>query len=62
MRKELYSPFLQICTMSKEITAFDPLTDEQFSKVFDHVSNIDMETTIRTMRYAYHAYQTIKEN
>ena len=59
MRKELYTPFKQVCGMAKEILGMPVLTEEQVKKVFAHVSNADMETTIRTLR---HIYMLLKNN
>ncbi len=54
MKQDLYYSFNQACSMAKEIVALPDLNTEQCAKVFQHVSNSDMETTIRTLRYAYH--------
>ena len=54
MKNELYNPFRQVCSMAKEIDSMPVLTDDQCSKLFQHVSNSDMETTIRTLRHAYY--------
>ncbi len=54
MKKELYQSFNQVCLMAKEISELPDLSEIQSDKVFNHVSNVDMETTIRTIRYAYH--------
>jgi len=59
MRKELYTPFKQVCGMAKEILDMPVLTEEQVKKVFAHVSNADMETTIHTLR---HIYMLLKNN
>ena len=54
MKSELYPAFNQVCLMAKEIANLPALSESQIEKVFSHVSNVDMETTIRTIRYAYH--------
>lgn len=45
--------------MAKEILDMPVLTEEQVKKVFAHVSNADMETTIHTLR---HIYMLLKNN
>lgn len=52
MKKELYESFKKACIQAKELSELPELTDEQFSKIFLHFSNTDMETTIRTIGYA----------
>ncbi len=54
MKEELFNSFNQICSMAKEIDELPDLTKEQYARIFQHVSNSDMETTIRTLRYAFH--------
>ncbi len=54
MKSELYPAFNQVCLMAQEIANLPDLDENQIEKVFSHVSNVDMETTIRTIRYAYH--------
>jgi len=53
MKKELYPVFTQACEMAKELADMPQLSPEQMDRIFAHMSNSDMETTIRTLRYAY---------
>ena len=57
MKKELIDPFLKTCSDAKKIAELPALTHEEYEKVFYHMSNVDMETTIRTINYAYRLLQ-----
>ena len=57
MKKELYDSFKKICIQAKEIAEMPDLTQGQIDRIFQHVSNADMETTIHTI---LHAYRMIK--
>ena len=57
MEKQLVDSFNNVCKMAKVITDLPNLTEAQYEKIFYHVSNADMITTIRTIE---HAYQMVK--
>ena len=57
MKKELVESFLEVCDKAKKIADSPKLSEEQYDKVFYHMSNVDMETTIRTVNYAYRLLQ-----
>ena len=58
MKKELYDSFKKICVQAKEISGMPELSPSQIDKIVLHVSNSDMETTIRTISHAYHMIKT----
>jgi len=58
MEKQLVDSFNAACKKAKVINDLPNLTEEQYEKIFYHVSNADMFTTIRTIE---HAYQMVKQ-
>ena len=54
MEKQLVDSFINVCKMAKVINDLPDLTEAQYEKIFYHVSNTDMATTIRTIEHAYH--------
>lgn len=58
MDKQLVDSFNITCKKAKVINDLPNLTEEQYEKVFYHVSNEDMITTMRTID---HAYQMVKK-
>jgi hypothetical protein len=58
MEKQLVDSFNAACKKAKVINDLPNLTEEQYEKIFYHVSNADMITTIRTIE---HAYQMVKQ-
>ncbi len=53
MKTELFERFNSACDKAKVISTLPNLSEEQYSKIFSHVSNTDMMTTIKTINFAY---------
>lgn len=53
MRPELFSTFIEACKSAQKITELPDLGQEKYNQLFMHMSNVDMETTIRTINYAH---------
>ncbi len=57
MRPELIKTFMNACKTADAITSFPELTEEQYNQLFMHMSNVDVETTVRTINYAHRMIQ-----
>lgn len=57
MNLNLVDNFNKACELAKAISEFPALSEEEYGRIFEHVSNGDMETTIRTIVHAYNMIQ-----
>ncbi len=57
MNLDLVKNFDDACKMAKAISELPSLTDAEYGRIFEHVSNGDMVTTIRTIQHAYSMIQ-----
>jgi len=57
MNLDLVKNFNDACDMAKVISELPNLTESQYGRIFEHVSNGDMVTTIRTIQHAYSMIQ-----